>query len=114
MQVSARQFRNIVREEKKAKASQRPVRLPPTPPSSPRMKKKRVYTRPTQYDVSLARKKQAKVKQRLVTVRKARTESSLALSVMYVALPGDPALFNDEFEERKRSRCSILSNTQAN
>jgi len=112
-QISARQLRNLVREEKKSKALKRSARPPPTPPSSPRVKK-RVYTRrPSQYDVSLSRKKQAKAKQRPGTVRKARTESSLAFSAMYVAILGDSAVFNDRFEERRRSRCSIFSNLQA-
>ncbi|KAF8350128.1 hypothetical protein F5887DRAFT_943921 [Amanita rubescens] len=85
-QVSARQLRNLAREEKKSKALKCSARPPPTPPSSPRVKK-RVYTRPSQYDVSLSRKKQAKAKQRLVTVRKSRTESSLAFSAITEEVP---------------------------
>ena len=79
-QISARQFKILFREEKKA-------RLLPLAPPSPRAKKS-AHTRRSRYDVSLARKKQVKVKTRLVIVRRARTESSLAFSAMYVDIPG--------------------------
>lgn len=79
-QISARQLRIL---EKKAKSLQRPARLPP----SPRVKK-RTYIRHSHYDVTLARKKQAKVKTRLVVMRRAETEASLAFSAMYVGVLG--------------------------
>ncbi|KAK2461971.1 hypothetical protein APHAL10511_006434 [Amanita phalloides] len=87
-QISARQLRNLVREEKRALAAQRSARQPPPAPPPPRLKK-RICTRPSRHDVSLARKKQVKVKPRSM-VRRARTESSVAFSAITEEIP----LFN--------------------
>ncbi|KAF8640358.1 hypothetical protein AX17_000029 [Amanita inopinata Kibby_2008] len=85
-QITARQLRNLVREEKKALARQRSVRQAPPAPASPRLKK-RVTTRPSQYTVSLAKKKRIKVNPRQALSRKARTETSVAFSTVTEEIP---------------------------
>ena len=76
-QLTARQLRELVREEKRALALQHSVRQAPQSPPSPRRK------RPSQYHVSLAKKRRVKTSSPLrPALRRVRTESSIALSAV--------------------------------
>ncbi|KAM6498045.1 hypothetical protein JOM56_005993 [Amanita muscaria] len=88
--LTARQIRDLVREEKRNLSLQRQVvQAPPSP------RKKKVWVRPSQFDVSLARKKRVKNYPRQMVPRKARSATSVAFSAITEEIP--------LFEELKRT-----------